>query len=164
MNLLIIIDLQNEFINENTKWIIGEIDKLRLSAQYDSVIFTRFINGVDNPTYKIGWRGCMDKKSRELCIKPRAEDRVFDKTTYSAHNKDLANYLEENHVEKMFLCGLDIDCCVLATAFDLFDAGYDVFILKDYVGCMQGNQLKTAALEILARNIGESKILVSVDT
>lgn len=154
-----IIDLQSEFINNNTEWIIEKIDELRLSSQYDKKVFTKFVNNVGNPAYKIGWHGCMSEESRKLCIKPQAKDKVFEKTTYSACNERITKYLKENNIEKIFLCGLDIDCCILATAFNLFDAGYEVFILKDYVGCMQGDKLKKATLEILTRNLGSASII-----
>ena len=43
-SLLLVIDLQNEFINDNTRYLIKKIDKLIDSKKYDDVLFTRFIN------------------------------------------------------------------------------------------------------------------------
>ena len=45
-SLLLVIDLQNEFINDNTRYLIKKIDKLIDSKKYDDVLFTRFINRV----------------------------------------------------------------------------------------------------------------------
>ena len=42
MNLLIVIDLQEAFINENTKEAISKIEKLIETNSYDNIIFTKF--------------------------------------------------------------------------------------------------------------------------
>ena len=51
MNLLIVIDLQEAFINENTKEAISKIEKLIETNSYDNIIFTKFINSLNNPVY-----------------------------------------------------------------------------------------------------------------
>ena len=62
-------------------------------------------------------------------------------------------------IDKIYLCGIDTECCVLKTAFDLFENEYDVYVLKDYCACMCGTQRHNNAIEILKRNIGYDKII-----
>ena len=159
MNLLLVIDLQNEFINENTLSAEEEIKKLVNSDKYDRVLFTRFINDENNPTFKkLNYKGCINDQSKEICIDTN-ENKVFDKRTYSAYNQELIDYISNNNIKNIYLCGIDIECCVLVTALNLFENNYNVFILKDYVYCTYGEQRKSNALEILKRNIGEENVI-----
>ena len=159
MNLLLVIDLQNEFINENTKSSKEEIKKLIDSGKYDIILFTRFINDEYNPTFKkLNYKGCIDNLSKEICIDTK-NNKVFDKATYSAYNQELVDYISNNNIKNIYLCGIDIECCVLVTALNLFENDYNVYILKDYVYCTHGEQRKNNALEILKRNIGEENII-----
>ena len=159
MNLLLVIDLQNAFINEYTKTAKSDIKRLIDSGRHDKVAFTRFINSKNNPTFvKLNYMGCMDDESKQICIDTYTNN-IFDKSTYSAYNKELIDYIKENNIKEIYLCGIDIECCVLATALNLFENKYNVYILKDYVYCTHGEERKDNALEILKRNIGEKNIL-----
>ena len=42
--LLLVIDAQKDFINENTKEYVNKIKELVLSDQFDDIAFTKFIN------------------------------------------------------------------------------------------------------------------------
>ena len=159
MNLLLIIDLQNEFINENTKSAIIDIEELINSKKYDNILFTRFINDENNPTYsRLNWRGCIDRESKNICIDTKQYD-ILDKRTYTAYNEELKNYIKVNNIKNIYLCGIDIECCVLITALNLFENNYNTFVLKDYVYCMHGESRKNNAIYILKRNIGDNNIL-----
>ena len=46
--LLLVIDVQNDFINEHTKNILTKIKELVDSNKYDLTAFTRFINDEKN--------------------------------------------------------------------------------------------------------------------
>lgn len=50
--LLLVIDVQNDFINEHTKNILTEIKELVDSNKYDLTAFTRFINDKNSIWYK----------------------------------------------------------------------------------------------------------------
>jgi nicotinamidase-related amidase len=158
-NLLLIIDLQNEFINENTNNSINEIKELINSNKYNNIISTKFINSNKNPTCKIlNWNGCLSEESRKICI--NTDDyKIFDKETYSAYNNDLIKYLNDNRIDSIYLCGIDIECCVLITALNLFENGYNVYVLKDYSYCTNGIERKNNAIEILKRNIGKDRVI-----
>ena len=57
-NLLIVIDVQKNFINENTEFLIDKIYQLLNSHKFDDVVFTKFINEQDSPFYKVlNWKG-----------------------------------------------------------------------------------------------------------
>ena len=67
--LLLVIDAQNDFINENTQSILDKIDKLISSNKYDDVVFTRFINDKNSIWYKkLNYTGCMTKAKQKIAI------------------------------------------------------------------------------------------------
>ncbi|AJI50687.1 isochorismatase family protein [Francisella tularensis subsp. holarctica] len=44
----------------------------------------------------------------------------------------MLNFLKQKNINKIYLTGIDIDACVLASAFYGFDLGYDIEILQDF--------------------------------
>ena len=88
---------------------------------------------------------------------------VMEKTTYTAYNEELRKYIRDNNINNIYLCGIDVECCVLITALNIFENGYNIFILNDYVYSMYGENEKNNAIGILKRNIGESSILLTTN-
>ena len=157
-SLLLVIDLQNEFINSYTKPLVGKIKNLLQTKNFDFVVFTRFVNSTDSPAFaRLGWKGCMDEESIKICV-DTANYPVFNKATYSAYNNELVSFLRQNNIGKIYLCGVDADCCVLVTAMNLFENGYDVYVLEEYAYSTQGEVAKNHAFDILKRNIGAERL------
>lgn len=158
-SLLLVIDMQKSFINENTNHLINNINNLVTSNEYDDVVFTKFINSLDSIWYsKLNYNGCMSEEDKRLVIDSR-DKTIIEKKIYSSCNEELINYIKNNNISKIYLCGIDTECCVLKTAFDLFENGYDVYVLSDYCGCMYGESRHNNALEIMKRNIGVNNII-----
>ena len=156
--LLLVIDMQKAFINQNTEYLIEKISNLINTNQYNNIVFTRFINTNDSIYVRdLNYYGCIGE-DKELVIKPD-NHKVIDKKVYSSLNSELKNYIIENNITKIYLCGINTDCCVLKTAFDLFENEYDFYILKDYCASTNGIEKHNNALEILKRNIGNKRII-----
>lgn len=159
MNLLLVIDLQKEFINEFTKKSISEISNLINSKKFNKILFTKFVNNKGNPTFKkLNWEGCMDEESSKICLDVK-DNYVMNKETYTAYNEELIGYIKNNDIKNIYLCGIDIDCCVLVTALNLFENNYNVYILKDYCYSMSGEERKKLVIDILKHNIGDKYII-----
>ncbi len=159
MNLLLIIDFQNEFINDVTFKSVNDLKDLVNSNKYDDVVFTRFINNKENPIYKkADWDGCLTEESIKVPIDTK-DYKIIDKGTYTAYNEELINYLKTNKINNIYIAGFDIDCCVFTTALNLFENNYNVYILKDYVYSCVSEELKQEILAILGRCIGEKYIV-----
>lgn len=158
-SLLLIIDLQKAFINNNTKELPEKIKILIENNKYDKVAFTRFIND-DDSIYvkKLGWKRCVSEEDKRIVIDTQ-NNKVFDKSTYSAVSKELIDYIIENEITTIYLCGIDTECCILKTAFDLFELEYNIYVLKDYSYCTLGTERNESALNILRRNIGKDYII-----
>lgn len=157
--LLLVIDLQNGFINQNTEELKQKIKELIEEDKYEKVLFTRFINEPESIwVKKLNYTGCLTKKEQALAIDAKCCG-IIDKYLYTAVNEKLVNYIKENKIDKIYICGIDTECCVLQTALDLFEDDYDIYILKDYCKCMHGETENNQALEIIGRNIGENRII-----
>lgn len=159
MKLLLVIDVQNGFINENTKDTVLKINNLVNQNRYKHIIFTRYINDENSIFYKkLGYKGCINKEEQRIPIDTK-NHTIIDKEIYSAFSRELENYIKENNITEIHLCGFDTDACVLKTALDLFENNYDVYILKDYCMCGKGIELHNFIINNLKRLIGKDKII-----
>lgn len=157
--LLLVVDVQNDFINENTKPILLRIEELVNSGKFKNIVFTRFLNDENSIFYKkLNYKGCLTKEQQEIAINTNG-CKVFDKKIYSSFNKELKEYLLENNIDEIYLCGFDTDACVSKTALDLFENNYNVFVLQDYCMSCKGVELHNAYINNLRRLIGKSQII-----
>lgn len=65
----------------------------------------------------------------------------------------LRDFLEKKNIQKLSLCGIDSDACVLASAYDGFDLGYDIVILHDLCGSHLGKNFDHYARQIIQKNL-----------
>ena len=71
-NLLLVIDLQENFINDNTKNVPNSVKKLIDSNITNHIVFTKFINYDSSNFYKIlNYKDCMNEKDRKIVIKTK---------------------------------------------------------------------------------------------
>lgn len=156
--LLLVIDVQNDFINDHTKNTLIKIKELVNSNNYDLVAFTRFINDEDSIWYKkLNYKGCMTKEQQKIVIDTE-NNKIFDKKIYTAVNDELKDYIRENDISEIYLCGFDTDACVQKTAIDLFEQNYEVYVLKDYCMSHRGEELHNIIIDNLKRLIGTDSI------
>lgn len=156
--LLLVIDVQRDFINEYTVKKLEDIQSLVDSGKYDIVAFTRFINDENSIWYnKLNYKGCMTKEQQEIMLNTY-DYKIFDKKTYTAVNEELRKYISDNNINQIYICGFDTDACVQKTALDLFEQGYNVCVLKDYCMCGQGEELHKEVIKNLKRLIGNDGV------
>lgn len=157
--MLLVIDLQKSFINPNTEFLISKIDSLVNSGNYDLVVFTKFINDNDSMwVKKLNYKGCISLEDRKIMIDTK-DNIVLEKSLYTAYSNNLINLINLFKIDEVHLCGIDTECCVLKTAFDLFENGYDIKVLSGYSACTHGEENNKNALDIIARNIGKSNVI-----
>lgn len=158
---LIIVDVQLGFINEFTHHIPQRVAQLIQRDRYAPLIFTRFVNSADGP-YKrfLNWHSC--ECEPETNIVPELEQAarlglVFSKPGYGMTD-DLADYLVSQHIERVFIVGIDTDACVLKIAMDVFDIGIEPILFTDCCASTAGLQAHLAGLAVLSRNIGAQRL------
>lgn len=145
--ILIIIDPQKAFINEHTKGLPERIKNYlnKNKSEFDFVLFTKFINKPNSPfTKKLGYKQCSSDSDSEIVDELKkfiTNDNLFIKETYSVFkSKKILNFIKKNKIKKISLCGLTSDGCVLASAFEGFDLGFDVGVIKELTGTCWGDE------------------------
>ena len=121
---LIILDLQNCFITDKTKSLPQKIRDHIESQKYDFIIFSKFINSESsNFVKRLNWNKCKISPETDIVSELSeisAKNHIFEKNTYSIFkSKEFVDFLSQNKISKLGFCGLDLDACVLASAFQV---------------------------------------------
>jgi len=155
---LIILDLQNCFISDKTKSLPQKIKEHIESQKYDFLVFSKFINsGSSNFVKRLNWNKC--KISPETDIVPELselslQNHILEKNTYSIFkSKEFIDFLSQNKISKLFFCGLDLDACILASAFESFDLGFDFEILYELSGSSAKIDMTDLVKQVTNRNL-----------
>lgn len=158
-SLLLIIDLQSDFINKNTKDLPRKIEKELAKNKFDFYGFTMFINDINSLFFtKLNYKGCMDEKEKCLVVNNRNYP-IFKKNIYSALNGELKTFIKENGITSIYLCGIDTDACVLKTALDLFENNYNVFVIESLCMSHSGRKNHDFAIKLLKKLIGNEYVI-----
>ena len=162
-NALVIVDVQNGFINDFTKHIPKRILELIDRNQYSPILFTRFINNTPGGPYPrfMDWHACAEPPETEIVdeiASIASGNTTFDKHGYAGIPDELGDYLQEHHIERVTVVGIDTDMCVLKVAMDIFDLNIEPVVLIDCCASTSGLQSHLAGLAVLARNIGADQL------
>lgn len=155
---LIVIDVQNYFVNEYTAELPLKIYHHLKKHSWPHLLFTKMVNRPDSLFVKrLGWKKCFGPPDTDIhkILLPFAKQKtVFEKKTYSIFKCDpLLQFLQKNKIQKIQLCGMDTDACILASVYDGFDLGYEVTILSELTASHYGEVFKEAALRIIKKNL-----------
>jgi nicotinamidase-related amidase len=161
---ILVIDVQNGFVTDKTKSVPKRIADRIQSHPYDHVLFSQFINQ-PNSNYErvMGITSCYSPPDTDIHPDLAAyitRNNVFVKHGKSAFkNQTLLDYLKQHQIKQIDLCGLDIDDCVLATAFEAFDLNLDFQILDDLCGSSHGQEhVQSATQAIINKNLSQQNI------
>jgi nicotinamidase-related amidase len=160
---LIVVDVQEGFITDETRPIVPRITKhLRHArARYAAVIATRFVN-VPGSLYvtERDWGEMMAEPSTRLleCVSAHA-DLVLTKHGLAPDREELMTALGRVGAEHVELCGFDTDQCVLATAVLLWDRGIAPRVLAPLCASSGGPDMHEAGLSMLRRAIGDRNVI-----
>ena len=158
--LLLIIDVQQAFINEHTKHIPSLIEEHIKNNEYNTIVLGKFINDINSKFVKdLKWTGCIGKKETEIVLENCEAFPVIERTAYSVYNNELDLLIKQNNINTIYLCGLDTDACVLKTAVDLFENNYNVKIIKDLCASSAGVGYHNEGIKLLERFIGKNNVI-----
>lgn len=162
---LIIVDMQRGFLNQYTQDLPGKIAQfIQHHPAIDSIVATRYNNTPETACYKLGqWKSCMaGTPDTELSaeIRPYVQ-RIFDKNTFSGFTPELKTFLQQNAFQKVYFCGVNTDCCVLATVFSCYDNVQDCTVISDLCGSTLGEKSHHHALTLLQENITSQRVIAS---
>lgn len=164
-SMLLVVDMQNGFMPAKCQHIVPVVSGLieHFNAQNKPVVFTRFINIPESGYVKwIRWSRLMTEP--EINIIPELQQYVqktFDKNYYTAFTDEFSSYIKENEIERVYICGVATDSCVLKSAIDAFEKGIEPLVIKDACYSHAGDEAHNAGLYLLSRNIGKYQIIES---
>ncbi len=158
---LFVIDVQNSFINSVTVNLPKKIKEYveRNWCNFDLIIFTNYVNTPQSSPYRfLNWKKSMTVPETNIVTELQSILKygiLISKHVYSSLKVPrIKKLLLEKKVEEIYLCGIDTDCCILATAFDAFDQNYKVHLLEDLCLSRTGKYLHEATVSIFKRNVG----------
>ncbi|CAG9001517.1 MAG: Nicotinamidase [Candidatus Celerinatantimonas neptuna] len=152
---LLIVDLQNDFLPggalgiEGADEIIPTINAYieKFEQKQQCIIFSRdwhpqdhcSFNNQSGPwpvhcvqnTHGAALSNILNWPSQALLV---SKANTSSEDAYSAFEKTaLATRLKNMHIERLFICGLATDYCVLHTTLDAIKAGFDCYLLTDAI-------------------------------
>ena len=152
---LLIVDVQNDFcpggalaVKDGDKVvpvINGIIDKFDLvlasmdGLPVDSVHFLKWPAHCVHNTYGADFHPDLqtDKIDRVLLKGTQNKDDGY--SAFEATNVSLADFLREEGVTDLYVCGLATDYCVKATALDACKLGFRTYVITDAVAAVNLN-------------------------
>jgi len=164
---LLVIDMQIDYIGENARLPIEK-------NQVNNLIITvnKIIDEYHNNNYKIIYTRRVfktnDIKNKfnnyavvegtpGVEIDPRiiiVTENIFDKYAPSMFsNIDFENYLIQNQINELFVCGVMADECVYETALEAFNKGYIVNYIGNAVGSINDRRIENAIRKLRKRGI-----------
>ncbi len=151
------IDVQNGFVSEKTRFILPRLEKLMDNFKRDLIIATQFRN-VENSGFTdiMHWERL--KTEPEVNVLPFVMEKasfVAVKTTYSSCTDEVMAEIHRNGISEVYLAGIDTDCCVLTTAISLFEHNIRPIVLAHYCASNGGERSHEAALTVMERTIGK---------
>ncbi len=156
MRTLLIIDVQKGFLKPSARRLPKKIAVHIEKQQYDHILFSKFVNKKGSNFVKLlRWHKVFKAPDTDIADELAhlsTRENTFIKSSYSAFKSErLLTYLKKFGISKIELCGLEADGCVLATAFEGFDLGYEVIVLNSLM--QSTTTLNEAATNITKRNI-----------
>ena len=143
MTALLVVDIQAEFVTSD---ILNNVVNYINSRQYDSLIFTVFENTKDSNFVKLlNYTDCMKTKSLV------DGGNLYKKSTYGISSSLIDKLKTYSQVD---VIGTDIDACIMAICYQLFDAGINFRIITKH--CY--GRLKEEAIKIMERNFGKAVV------
>lgn len=157
--MLLIVDVQKGFINDNTVHVPSKVTALQ--KKYGPVAATAFQNPGHSPFRSIlNWNE-FSPRSEETdlayILKPGAP--LFWKSDYSGPINKILRFITENGIKLIDICGINTDVCVQHTALTLFQNGFHVRIISDACASTRGLEHHKAGLLCAAHGIGKDNII-----
>ncbi|MET8082849.1 cysteine hydrolase [Micromonospora sp. NPDC005237] len=167
---LIVIDMQNGFINDRSRGVIPKVVELveHWEATGRPVVFTRYHNYPGSPFERlIHWSSVQHPPETEIV--PELADHasraraVIDKKIYSYFSADGAALTEQEGWTDLLFCGVATESCVLKSAVDAFERDLTPWFVTDASASHGGQPAHEAGLLVARRFIGAGQLISTDD-
>lgn len=157
--LLVIIDPQKDFTDIECAYAknhpINQIQEVKaginkLAKQLDQNRFVIIYSNYQKEQFGTGISMCIEgTKGHEIDLDFDASFRLISKTQHSSFSsQEFKNFLRDNQICKLLLCGFLAEYCIKQTAIDALESGYEVVLLKELIAT--GDDVQYRKEEMLA--------------
>lgn len=156
--LLLIVDLQHEFVPLEKASFSKKIFDLIKTWPEQDVFWMRYVNHPDSLfSSELDWFECIESPEAGLITGDKVKPlNVIDHYGYGLPPQQVERL---KHYHTVYVCGADTDACVLAACFNLWDAGIRPFVLADYCLSSGEEDFHNMALKIMERQFGPQSII-----
>lgn len=149
---LIVVDVQEGFLNDRNRWIIPHIQKLLRDGGYDLYIEAIF-HAEPGSLWdtQVHWTFPLQPTIPEIEKWLPADTVRVTKMTKSVFkgDVDVTGLLKSKSIEEVHIVGVDTQDCVLATAQEAFDLGFYTCVIEECTESSESSVLREYALGIL---------------
>jgi len=149
---LILVDLQEGFLNDRNGWIIPNIKEVIQKGEYSLLIEANF-HAEPGSLWdrQTNWTFPLKPTTPEIKRLLNKDTVTVTKTTKSVFkgDKDLVKIFRGNKIEEVHVVGIDTEDCVFTTAQEAFDLGFFTYVLEECTESSEGSEYREAALKIL---------------
>jgi nicotinamidase-related amidase len=167
---LIVVDMQNGFLNEANWPVVGVVEHLveHWSAAGGAVIFTRYHNYPDSPFVRlIKWSKLQASPEvdivAELAAHADQAHAMLDKTAYTVFTAEGTALIKEGGWTNLLFCGVATESCVLKSAVDAFELGYTPWLITDASASDASAEAHDAGLLVASRFIGRGQLITAAE-
>ena len=157
--IMLAVDMQNGFLTTPvTEEVVTNV--VENADLFDQVWATRFFNRNPNFSRQVNWDEMVSGPETELdpSLTP-VVSKTFDKPSYSPPAEELVRALKNEGITTVAVTGVDTDACVTDTALELFDAGFETYVVSDGVTSSGGEEFHEAGIMLLERNLREDYVV-----
>lgn len=164
-SLLVIVDVQNGFLNDNTRHLLDDIEELMEDHKFTHVVCTKFINQQSSPFVQLmKWTAMQTNEETEVPSEIMQYcETVFPKYGYSCWTAEFTKYVSKVLPKIIYFVGIDTEGCVLISAVDCFSKNVAVEVLADYCDSTGGIDAHKAGVEVMKRLLGEDRVICAED-
>ncbi len=164
---LVVIDVQNGFVNARTEHALPMISRLLdfWESRDWPIVFSRFHNQAGSGYEKwIHWTRLRadDEVALHSSVAQRATT-IIDKDGYTVFTSAGREALGVESGDVLVICGIATDSCVLKTAVDAFEAEVEPVVAIDACATHGGEDAHAAGILIIERFIGRGQVLSTDD-
>ena len=164
---LLVMDMQVDLIDENGKFPIEKSQINSLIEKVNSIINDYYSNDyiiiyIRNIVKKgniknIFLNNATKEGTSGIEIDPRiniVSENIFDKYKGSAlSNESFNNFLKNNKIGELYLCGVMANGCVYRTSLDAFKRGYNVNYISNAVGARNEKDIESTIVRLRKKGI-----------
>lgn len=156
ISCLILCDLQKGIDDtDKLEEYVEKLSRVLILDEFDIIISTKFKNAINSPFRNLlGDFSMVSSDETDLISFAECNsDVIFERGTKSIFTPELFEYIKNNNITNLYLCGYDLCTTILDSALDALNVGYNLHIFTNLCETTYPESCKQSSLEILNINV-----------